>query len=388
MIFSDWRRLTENEVRMAKQVFADSIDFHRIKIYRGIPLLPNANTAIAPNGNIYFPRKHCPEDFTQAGIAYKIWLIHELTHVWQHQRGHKVWFSGLFIMLKGGYRKRKAYAYPIPLPHINQLNIEQQADLIAHYFAATFLPKNIYTPQQPIFQTALADFLHNPHDKNLCPRYLSAKKQHFKKQSEQISYNEQPDTSSKRSQTMPWNIPILLTWMRVLLIPVFTILFYLPNTWIQPQTVNWTAAIIFALAAITDWFDGFLARRWKQTSDFGAFLDPVADKLMVAVALLLLVSLGRTYAIFAMIIIGREITISALREWMAQMGKRGSVAVAQIGKLKTTAQMAAIMLLLAGMNDYHGLNFIFIGNILMTIAAVLTIWSMFYYLKMAWREFK
>ena len=369
MIFSDWRRLTENEVRMAKQVFSDSIDFHRIKIYRGIPLLPNANTAIAPNGNIYFPRKHCPEDFTQAGIAYKIWL------------------SGLFIMLKGGYRKRKAYAYPIPLPHINQLNIEQQADLIAHYFAATFLPKNIYTPQQPIFQTALADFLHNPHDKNLCPRYLSAKKQHFKKQSEQISYNEQPDTSSKRSQTMPWNIPILLTWMRVLLIPVFTILFYLPNTWIQPQTVNWTAAIIFALAAITDWFDGFLARRWKQTSDFGAFLDPVADKLMVAVALLLLVSLGRTYAIFAMIIIGREITISALREWMAQMGKRGSVAVATIGKFKTTAQMIAIFLLLIGTDKYND-PFYLIGNILMFIASVLTIWSMCYYLKMAWKEFK
>ena len=387
MIFSDWRRLTENEVRMAKQVFADSINFHRIKIYRGIPLIPNANTAIAPNGNIYFPRKHCPEDFTQAGIAYKIWLIHELTHVWQHQRGHKVWLSGLFIMLKGGYRKRKAYAYPIPLPHINQLNIEQQADLIAHYFAATFLPKNIYTPQQPIFQTALADFLHNPHDKNLCPRYLSAKKQHFKKQSEQISYNEQPDTSSKRSQTMPWNIPILLTWMRVLLIPVFTILFYLPNTWIQPQTVNWTAAIIFALAAITDWFDGFLARRWKQTSDFGAFLDPVADKLMVAVALLLLVSLGRTYAIFAMIIIGREITISALREWMAQMGKRGSVAVATIGKFKTTAQMIAIFLLLIGTDKYND-PFYLIGNILMFIASVLTIWSMCYYLKMACTEFK
>ena len=101
MIFSNWRRLTENEVRMAKQVFADGIDFNRIKIYRGIPLLPNPNTAIAPNGNIYFPRKHCPDDFTQAGIAYKIWLIHELTHVWQHQRGHKVWLSGLFIMLKG-----------------------------------------------------------------------------------------------------------------------------------------------------------------------------------------------------------------------------------------------------------------------------------------------
>ena len=143
---------------------------------------------------------------------------------------------------------------------------------------------------------------------------------------------------------MPWNIPILLTWMRVLLIPVFTLLFYLPKGWLDPQTVNWTAVFIFAAAAVTDWFDGFLARRWKQTSDFGAFLDPVADKLMVAVA--------------------------------------------QIGKLKTTAQMAAIMLLLAGMNDYHGLNFIFIGNILMTLAAVLTIWSMFYYLKMAWREFK
>ena len=143
---------------------------------------------------------------------------------------------------------------------------------------------------------------------------------------------------------MPWNIPILLTWMRVLLIPVFTLLFYLPKGWLDPQTVNWTAVFIFAAAAVTDWFDGFLARRWKQTSDFGAFLDPVADKLMVAVA--------------------------------------------QLGKLKTTAQMAAIMLLLAGMNDYHGLNFIFIGNILMTIAAVLTIWSMFYYLKMAWREFK
>jgi len=186
---------------------------------------------------------------------------------------------------------------------------------------------------------------------------------------------------------MPWNIPILLTWMRVLLIPVFTILFYLPNTWIQPQTVNWTAAIIFALAAITDWFDGFLARRWKQTSDFGAFLDPVADKLMVAVALLLLVSLGRTYAIFAMIIIGREITISALREWMAQMGKRGSVAVATIGKFKTTAQMIAIFLLLIGTDKYND-PFYLIGNILMFMASVLPIWSMCYYLKMAGKEFK
>lgn len=185
---------------------------------------------------------------------------------------------------------------------------------------------------------------------------------------------------------MPWNIPILLTWMRVLLIPVFTVLFYLPESWIDPQTVNWSATVIFAVAAVTDWFDGFLARRWGQTSDFGAFLDPVADKLMVAVALLLLVSLDRTYAIFAMIIIGREITISALREWMAQMGRRNSVAVATIGKFKTAAQMAAIMMLLIGSNNFHGFDLIMIGNMLMFIASVLTLWSMFYYLKMAWKE--
>lgn len=98
---------------------------------------------------------------------------------------------------------------------------------------------------------------------------------------------------------MSWNIPILLTWLRVLLIPIFTALFYLPNNWIAPQTTNWVAASIFAIAAITDWFDGYLARRWQQTSDFGAFLDPVADKLMVAVALILLVSLNRLRTLYA-----------------------------------------------------------------------------------------
>ena len=186
---------------------------------------------------------------------------------------------------------------------------------------------------------------------------------------------------------MSWNIPILLTWLRVLLIPIFTALFYLPNNWIAPQTTNWVAASIFAIAAITDWFDGYLARRWQQTSDFGAFLDPVADKLMVAVALILLVSLNRTHAIFAMIIIGREITISALREWMAQMGKRGSVAVATIGKLKTTAQMIAILLLIIGLENFHGFDVCFGGDLLLLIASTGTIWSMFYYLKMAWQEF-
>ena len=187
---------------------------------------------------------------------------------------------------------------------------------------------------------------------------------------------------------MRWNIPILLTWLRILLIPVFTALLYLPQGWLDAQTVNYLAALIFAAAGITDWLDGFLARHWHQTSDFGAFLDPVADKLMVAVALILLVKLDRTAAVYAMVIIGREITISALREWMAQLGRRSSVAVAHIGKFKTAAQMAAIFALLIYQNDFLGLNLPQIGNILMFIASVLTIWSMFYYLKMAWQEFK
>ena len=187
---------------------------------------------------------------------------------------------------------------------------------------------------------------------------------------------------------MPLNIPICLTWARILLIPIFTALFYLPANWLAPQTINITAAAIFAAAGITDWLDGFLARYLKQTSDFGAFLDPVADKLMVAVALILLVKLDRTLAIYAMIIIGREITISALREWMAQMGKRNSVAVAYIGKLKTAAQMAAIFALLLNFPDFYGINFNQAGNLLMFIASVLTIWSMFYYLKLAWKEFQ
>ncbi|WP_118793212.1 CDP-diacylglycerol--glycerol-3-phosphate 3-phosphatidyltransferase [Neisseria bergeri] len=185
---------------------------------------------------------------------------------------------------------------------------------------------------------------------------------------------------------MPWNIPIFLTWLRVLLIPVLIVLFYLPFSWFSEEAVNVAAAVIFAVAALTDWFDGFLARLWKQTSDFGAFLDPVADKLMVAVSLLLLVKLDRTYVLFAMIIIGREITISALREWMAQMGKRSSVAVATIGKFKTAAQMLAIFFLLLNFPDFYGFNLVVIGNILMFIASLLTVWSMLYYLKMAWKE--
>lgn len=185
---------------------------------------------------------------------------------------------------------------------------------------------------------------------------------------------------------MTWNIPIFLTWLRIALIPIFAFVLYLPDTMLNHQVLNWGAAAIFAVAGITDWLDGYLARKWQQTSDFGAFLDPIADKLMVAVALILLVELERTSAWYAIVIISREITISALREWMAQMGKRSSVAVASIGKLKTATQMAAIMMLLINEEDFLGLNLSFFGNILMLVASILTIWSMFYYLKMAVRQ--
>lgn len=188
---------------------------------------------------------------------------------------------------------------------------------------------------------------------------------------------------------MTWNIPIALTWLRILLIPMFTLMFFLPFEGGRlAYWVNWAAAGIFIVASVTDWFDGFLARRWNQTSDFGAFLDPVADKLMVATALILLVYLERTSPVAAMIIIGREITISALREWMAQLGKRNSVAVARLGKFKTAAQMAAVILLLIDRIPMLGWDFYIIGNILMALACILTIWSMLYYLKLAADEFK
>lgn len=187
---------------------------------------------------------------------------------------------------------------------------------------------------------------------------------------------------------MPFNVPIFLTWLRVALIPVFVALFYWPEPILAGETRNTLAALIFALAAITDWLDGFLARRWGQTSAFGAFLDPVADKLIVAAALILLVELGRTSGWLAMIIIGREITISALREWMAQLGAHRSVAVAYIGKLKTTAQMVAILLLLYAQPLIPGLDPFLFGNGLMVVAAILTLWSMVYYLKMAAEQFR
>lgn len=182
---------------------------------------------------------------------------------------------------------------------------------------------------------------------------------------------------------MTLNIPIALTWLRIVLIPVFVGVYYLPDDVLSPVAKNWLAMTVFALAAITDWLDGYLARRWGETSAFGAFLDPVADKLMVAAALIMLVQLGRAESWLAMIIIGREIAISALREWMAQLGKSNSVAVAMIGKVKTGAQMTAIIALLLWEPVIPHVSTPLLGHVALWIAALLTLWSMFHYLRLA-----
>lgn len=185
---------------------------------------------------------------------------------------------------------------------------------------------------------------------------------------------------------MPVNLPILLTWLRVALIPLVVGVFYLPDTWLSPFNKGVASTTVFIVAALTDWLDGYLARRWNQTSAFGAFLDPVADKLMVAGALLVLMEFRSVdyIAAIAFIIIGREITISALREWMAQLGASKSVAVSSLGKIKTTAQMVAIPMLLFDGIAFGVLNTHFWGQLLLWIAAILTVWSMFYYLRRAW----
>jgi len=176
------------------------------------------------------------------------------------------------------------------------------------------------------------------------------------------------------------NLPNTLTWIRISLIPLIVLVFYLPYAWSGP-----VAAIIFSLAGITDWLDGYFARRLNQASAFGAFLDPVADKLMVSTALVLLVSKhpGYVVALPAAIIIGREIAVSALREWMSELGGRKHVSVSGIGKYKTTAQITALIMMLWG----HKLWFIpmfEIGYGFLLAAAALTLWSMFKYLAAAW----
>src|SRR5271170_10043 len=181
---------------------------------------------------------------------------------------------------------------------------------------------------------------------------------------------------------MPINLPILLTWLRIILIPLFVGMFYFPESLVSIPYQNLVATVIFSVAALTDWFDGWLARALNQTSAFGAFLDPVADKLMVAAALLVLLKLERVDALVVLVIIGREITVSALREWMARIGNSKSVAVSLLGKIKTASQMIAIPMLLY--NDrIMEFDPQFIGTLLIWIAAILTILSMMYYIKAA-----
>jgi cardiolipin synthase len=185
---------------------------------------------------------------------------------------------------------------------------------------------------------------------------------------------------------MSWNLPNLLTWARILAIPLLIVVFYMPMG-LTPVEQNVIATVIFVLASITDWVDGWLARRWNQTSPFGAFLDPVADKLMVCAALVALLEMGRLDPVIGLIIIGREITISALREWMAELGARKSVAVNWIGKAKTIAQMVAIPFLLFYGEIFGGLiDTRAWGEVLIWLAAALTVVSMVYYLKAAWPE--
>ena len=193
-------------------------------------------------------------------------------------------------------------------------------------------------------------------------------------------YIQRIDRELSTQVLLSMNIPNFLTLLRIVLIPVFLVVYYLPI-----QYAHFSAAVIFGVAAITDWFDGYLARRWNQTSALGAFLDPVADKLIVAAAL---VALTETFSTFwmtlpAIVIIGREIVISALREWMAELGKRASVAVSYIGKVKTALQMLAILLLVA-FEPFTLLSWM--GLAAMYIASVLTLWSMIVYLKAAWPE--
>ena len=184
---------------------------------------------------------------------------------------------------------------------------------------------------------------------------------------------------------MIWNWPNILTWLRILAIPLIMGLFlfggHSPKGWAEP-----VAGLLFAAAAITDSLDGYLARRLGQTTPLGAFLDPVADKLIVAVALVLIVSRDprAVMVLTAAVIIGREIAISALREWMAQIGASKSVAVSSLGKIKTTAQMIAIPMLLYYDQFIYVVDTRFWGQVLLGVAAILTVWSMFYYLRKAW----
>ncbi len=188
------------------------------------------------------------------------------------------------------------------------------------------------------------------------------------------------------NRRMFWTIPTLMTWTRIVAIPLIVGVYYWPG--LSPRASNEIATVMFVLFAVTDWLDGYLARKLNQTSAFGAFLDPVADKFLVCASLLILVHMNRVHVLVALIIIGREIAISSLREWMAQIGASKSVAVHMVGKLKTTVQMVAIPFLLfdgvlLGLLDTRTW-----GAVLIWVAAVLTVWSMIYYMQKALPEIR
>jgi len=185
---------------------------------------------------------------------------------------------------------------------------------------------------------------------------------------------------------MFFNLPTLLTWARIVAIPLIVGVFYWDG--LTPAEQNLSATVLFVVFALTDWADGYLARKLKQTSAFGAFLDPVADKFLVCASLLVLVHLGRADVFVGLIIIGREIAISSLREWMAIIGATKSVAVHMIGKLKTTVQMVAIPFLLFNGTLFGVIDTHLWGQVLIWVSAVLTIWSMVYYLRKALPEIR
>lgn len=180
---------------------------------------------------------------------------------------------------------------------------------------------------------------------------------------------------------MFFNLPTLLTWARIAAIPLIVAVFYVPA--LSPAMQNLVATVLFIIFAATDWADGYLARKLKQTSAFGAFLDPVADKFLVCACVLVLVYLERADVFVALIIIGREIAISALREWMAMIGANQSVAVHKVGKLKTATQMVAIPFLLYDATLWGWLDTRLWGTVLIWLSAVFTIWSMIFYLHKA-----
>ena len=190
--------------------------------------------------------------------------------------------------------------------------------------------------------------------------------------------------SPPTSRAITFNIPMALTWARIAMIPLVVGIYYLPDGWLVPHWKNITACWLFILAAITDALDGYIARRYGAVSKLGEFLDPVADKLMVSAALIVLIALGRVDSLVALVIIGREITVSALREWMAKIGKSSNVAVNSMGKIKTIAQMTAIPMLLFHDRLFGVIDLHLIGTLLIYVAAVLTVYSMLIYLKMAW----